>query len=317
MPTRVLAENSPSPTPLKVLYVMGAGRSGSTILGVALGNCDGVFFAGELDKWLPRRGIPRRKDVARVRFWEAVLGKMEGAQELFGHQAQRCLERSSALFRVRDWPRRRGLREPYRAVSRTLYEAVADVAGTRSIVDTSHYPLRARELQALDGVELHLLFLVRDPRSVVASFARRDVDERSFGALTTNAYLWLTHLLSLAVFLRHRRDRRLFVRYEQLVDDPQSVLGRVLEMIGSDAQCPDLETLSTGAPFHGNRLLGSRTIALRRPAKPPESSLATTLLQLPWRLVFARLRPAVPVSRAPGGCRPLAVRGRRPVSPGR
>ncbi|HEX4467726.1 MAG TPA: hypothetical protein VH025_11110, partial [Solirubrobacteraceae bacterium] len=45
----------------KVLYVMGAGRSGSTILGVMLGNCEGIFYAGELDKWLPREGRPKRE----------------------------------------------------------------------------------------------------------------------------------------------------------------------------------------------------------------------------------------------------------------
>ena len=322
MPASALAERPPSSTPLKVLYVMGAGRSGSTILGVALGNCDGVFFAGELDKWLARRGVPRRKDAARARFWEAVLARMDGAEDLFGHDAQRCLERSSALFRIRDWPTRRWLRERYRPVSRDLYEAIADVAGTRSIVDTSHYPLRARELQGVDGIELHLVLLVRDPRSVVASFARRDVDERGFGTLTTNAYLWLTYLLSLVVFLRHRRDRRLFVRYEQLVEDPHAVLEQILALIDCSATVPDLTALRTGVPFHGNRLLGTSEIAMSGRAGPAEGrsrrARVTAALQLPLALVFARLRPAVStLSPAGQARRPGETVTRTPVSPGR
>src|SRR2546423_15271469 len=52
----------------KVVYVMGAGRSGSTILGVTLGNCADVFFAGELDKWLALSGKPTGEDTERVRF---------------------------------------------------------------------------------------------------------------------------------------------------------------------------------------------------------------------------------------------------------
>src|SRR5205085_5683358 len=83
----------------KVLYVLGAGRSGSTILGVALGNCDGVFFAGELNKWLAQSGAPSLKDAPRVEFWSTVREQVTAAAGLFGHQTS-CLERSSALFKV-------------------------------------------------------------------------------------------------------------------------------------------------------------------------------------------------------------------------
>ena len=35
-----------------MIYVMGAGHSGSTILGVALGNCAETLYAGEVEEWL-------------------------------------------------------------------------------------------------------------------------------------------------------------------------------------------------------------------------------------------------------------------------
>src|ERR1700676_598924 len=68
----------------KVIYVMGAGRSGSTVLGVALGNCENVFFAGELDKWLVRRGAPNLTDDERTRFWSGVRGQGDGAAPVGG-----------------------------------------------------------------------------------------------------------------------------------------------------------------------------------------------------------------------------------------
>ncbi len=49
---------------------MGAGRSGSTTLGVTLGNCAGVLYAGELDNWLARSGTPLESP-ERLRFWRA------------------------------------------------------------------------------------------------------------------------------------------------------------------------------------------------------------------------------------------------------
>jgi hypothetical protein len=284
----------------KVIYVMGAGRSGSTILGVTLGNCEDVFFAGELDKWLGKSGRPPLEGSERERFWSEVLQGVDGS-DLFAGRA-RCLERSSALFDPRKLLARRRLRRRYRQVAEQLYRAVARVAGVTHVVDTSHYPLRAKELQRLADVDMFLMFVVRDPHSVVASFAREDVAERKFGVLTTNLYLWLTYLLSMWTFLRHPRDQRLFVRHEEFLADPQAVIAQILERAGCATSTPDLGRLSTGLPFQGNRLVRSDVVALEhRASRPQQGSLVTTLLQFPWRAVLSRMRPTigVPTPRLP------------------
>jgi Sulfotransferase family len=288
------SSEAPSPAAAgrpKVLYVMGAGRSGSTILGVALGNCENVFFAGELDRWLARSGVPRDGS-ERTRFWGRVSEDVEDASDLFGGKTA-SLERSSALFDIRKWSMRRRLRQRYRRVSEQLYLAIRDETGVSNIVDSSHYPLRARELRALQGIDLHLLFLVRDPQSVVASLGREDVPERRFGVLRANAYLWLTYLLSVLVFLRHPRDRRLFVRHEDFVADPHGVLRQILGGCATTALPPDMSALRTGVPFHGNRLVKSEVVALGAPgARPVRASRLTAVLQLPWTAAFSRLRPS-------------------------
>jgi Sulfotransferase family len=280
----------------KVVYVMGAGRSGSTILGVALGNCANMFFAGELNKWLPRSGTPSLADPERVNFWSAIRAELEDASGLFGYGAS-CLERSSSLFHIRNWPLRRRLRSRYRVIAEELYGAIARRAHVTHVVDTSHYPLRARELQSLAGVDLYLVYLVRDPQSVVASLGRKDVVERSFGMAAANTYLWLTNLLSSYVFLRHPRERRLFVRHEEFCADPEGVVGEILYCVDSPAAVPDMTAaLRTGLPLHGNRLTRSELVTVSgRDGAPRQRSPMTTLLQLPWAAVFRLLRPAVAV----------------------
>jgi Sulfotransferase family len=282
----------------KVIYLMGAGRSGSTILGVALGNCEGVFFAGELDRWLARGGVPR-DGPQRQLFWRGVREQVADPDGLSGGRGT-WLERSSAALDPRRWPARRRLRPRYRRVSQSLYEAIASAANASHVVDSSHYPMRAREMQALAGVELHLLFLVRDPQGVVASLGRDDVPERRFGVVAANAYLWLTHLLAVWVFLRHPRDRRILVRYEDFLARPQSVLSQILRQSGAPDSRPDLAALRTGVPFHGNRLIGEETVALGSDAaRPrPRRSLMTAVAQLPSLAVLSRLRPATSASAA-------------------
>lgn len=132
----------------KVVYVMGGHRIGSTVLGVTLGNCADFFFAGEVHCWFTRRGIPAYGGDEAEALWRAVAEKVDNAAELFGHETELYLDRSSALYRLNKWPTRRRLRPSYQRMTTDLYRAIAKVAGASHIVDTSHYPLRARAATA-------------------------------------------------------------------------------------------------------------------------------------------------------------------------
>jgi hypothetical protein len=136
----------------KIVYVMGTARSGSTILGVALGNCADVFYAGELGGWLEKSGTPRLKGVERQEFWATVRQSVHSPDDLFGRDALLAIERSLSLIRIHMWGVRRRIRQRYRRVTEELYVAIARTAGATHVVDSSSYPLRARELKRLDGV---------------------------------------------------------------------------------------------------------------------------------------------------------------------
>jgi hypothetical protein len=285
----------------KVLYVMGAGRSGSTILGVTLGNCADVFYAGELDKWLLRSGKPKLEDERRTQFWDRVGERVADPESLFGGEAHRYLERSSALFRIRGRSVRKRIRERYRRIMAELYRAVAATSGASYVVDSSHYPLRARELQSLTGIDLYILLLVREPRHVIASFAREDVIEPRFNVTTTRAYLLLTHALAVRVFLKQPPDRRLVVSHEEFLENPEGLLRSLLDHVGSSAPIPDLTSLSTGIPLQGNRLIHKDVVSLERRHASAANAPRRSLLDLPLTAGLSLLRPrarAQPAGRA-------------------
>jgi hypothetical protein len=276
---------------------MGQGKSGSTILGVAIGNCDGVFFAGELASWLMTSGRPLLGGTERARFWRDVADDVPIPPELHGPSAFHHLERGSSALRLDRRSAAARIRALYRPLTGALYRSVAARAGATHVIDTSHLPLRARELQGLEDIDLHLLFLVRDAESIVASHTRhvrsREVAERRLRFVVINAHLWVTYLLSVIVFLRQPRDRRLLVRHEDFVADPAGVMREILDFAGSAAPIPDLANLSTGLPFQGNALLRKEAVALKpNPAPPHHESRLIRLLQRPWALVLSRLGPA-------------------------
>ncbi|MGD0452044.1 MAG: sulfotransferase [Solirubrobacteraceae bacterium] len=275
---------------------MGAGHSGSTILGVTLGNCEKFFYAGELEEWMLRSGVPKFGGLERTRFWRSVSERVQGADDLFGADVRDALERSASVLKPRRWSTRRRLRKRYRQVSEELYRAVAGVAGATHVIDTSHFPLRARELQRVTGIDLYLVFLVRNPQGVIGSYLkpvnRHASTERLLRVITKNADLWLTHILSVSVFLRQRPDRRLFLRHEDFVADPEGVVRQILEHVESSAPLPDFGSLKTGLAIQGNPLLWSDEVTVKaKPVTPVRGSRITTLLQLPWGPVLSRMQP--------------------------
>jgi Sulfotransferase family len=295
-PTRAVSPRSDAQKP-KVIYVMGRGKSGSTILGVTLGNCSDIFFAGELCTWLMTSGKPVLRDSNRTQFWNDVCSDVNAGAELFGTEACDNLERGLSAFRVDRWRARRRLRERYRRVTEALYASIANRAGVTHVVDTSHLPMRARELQGMAGIDLYIVFLVRDVEGVVASYMRKakraGAAERGRRFLTINARLWAGYLLAVLVFLRHPRNRRLLVRHEDFIANPEAILREILAFTDSSSEIPDLSSLDTGMPLRGNKLLKSEVVALKAEAAPPQRpSRLMRLAQRPWSLVLARLRPA-------------------------
>lgn len=286
----------PQATKVKVVYVMGAGRSGSTALGVTLGNCPGIFYAGELDAWLRHSGEPNFGGSERLEFWHKVKQAISVTPP-FGSESWRCLEHSLSLLRLNTWRARNRLRPVYRRFNHQLYSSIAQASTCRCVIDSAHYPLRALELRNLPGIEFYVLYLVRDPDRVLASFQRRDVTNPYKSRLATRAYMLTTLLLSSAVFSTHPVERRMLVRYEDFVADPGETVNALLRWLGMPAVQPDFARLRTGIPFQGNRLLEDETIALSD-TRPPATQ--NRRRKLSYDLVLSRLRPSVRVNVSAG-----------------
>jgi len=277
---------------------MGAARSGSSILGVVLGNCAGTFFAGELFGYLENsgRGVGERE----MSHWAALRERMPQVPEALrdDHTAS-AFYKSVALFKPSLYRIRTGpLRPVFRQHEAQFLRALASDAGAETLIDSSSYPLRAKELAAVDGIDLRLIYVLRDPRSVVASFTGSEWKFYNTKR-RTNAYLAMTASVATSIFLGHPRNKRLLVRYEDLVREPEAVVRQVLDMAGIDCAVPDLDALAPGNPFGANKLVFRANqavseggpIAFRRGESRPPSDTFTQILQAPFMAVARLLRP--------------------------
>lgn len=245
---------SPTP-PVPVLFIMGKGRSGSTLLDNVLGQVPGVFSTGELVH-LWDWGLRRRvrcgcgADVLDCEVWGPAL-----ASSVDIRSRARDADRIEAIWHdyhaVARWARfpqlvrRRGpdgwpALDRYATVARALYAALRDVTGADVLVDSSKTPLNPAALGLVDGIAGSAVHLVRDPRAVGFSWQRTkawsDRDDGGtmprYGALHTTASWTLRNLTAEVVLRRWPPERTARVRYEDLCADPRATLGRLLDLVG-------------------------------------------------------------------------------------
>lgn len=248
---------------VKVLYIAGSGRSGSTILDRILGQLDGFFSAGELCNLWDRGLLDHRKcgcgvPVDQCPTWTGILATGFGRQ-LDQADATRVIALRRGWVRVRHIPkvlathwRRPADGDELLEVLGRLYGAVQAHTGCRVIVDSSKAPLYAELLARSPVVDLHVVHLVRDPRATAYSWLRKkqlpdfgDVRQMQRLPPLKSSGLWTLWQTMSELLVGRPRGRYLRLRYEDFVRDPQAAVQRVTALVGEQPPALPFQSAST------------------------------------------------------------------------
>ncbi len=307
---------------VKVLYIAGEGRSGSTLLGRLAGEITGAVHVGELYFSLEAgfRGRTLCGCGRRLRecdFWRAVFERGFGGFD--GPDTDGFLKTKQSLERVRTLPRllspwksagdARRLRDYSQALD-ALYSAVREVSGAGVIVDGSKNVPFSYILAGAPAVDLRLVHLVRDSRAVAFSNRRSKPDPSRYlatGLLRRDkpprvAASW--SLLNLLLMLRPPSRHYLRVRYEDAVQDPAAALASLWSFLDEPPpKTSFLEasplTLRTGHTVNGNPNRFEAEVDIRpdmewRHKMPPHDRRLMTALTFPLLLRYGYLHPTPP-----------------------
>jgi hypothetical protein len=249
---RASADVAPSSSGrVRVAYIGGSGRSGSTLLERMLGQVDGFCAVGELVH-LWERGVAGNELCgcgARFhdcKFWLRVGAEAFGGWEAVDSAEMLSLHRSVNRHRFipfmvtpsvsRSYERRANV---YGELQERLYRAIQRVTGCRIVVDSSKevpYPFL---LARVEGLRLSLVHLVRDSRGVAHSWQKRVVRPEVAGGSTympryhpaRAAADWTIDNVLFEFLGSHSRPRH-FVRYEDLAEYPQRSIRSILRFLG-------------------------------------------------------------------------------------
>ncbi len=301
-----------STSSVKVLYLVGPGRAGGTIIASLLAEIGNFVTVGELMHIWDRQSLPRRwcgcrKRILECEVWKGVFrAAFTGMSELEWQRAARIYHQ---FLPTRRFPRfvlpfaRNSILKEARAflhATYRLYAAIRDMAGGKVIVDTSRAATYGYLLQQVPGLEVHFLQLTRDPRGVAYSWQKKQVEvlegqrvNMKSRSLLASAADWNAQMLAASWLLRHARRRSLCLRYEDFAHDPRAALAEICRFVG--AACDNLPDalediqMSVHHTFAGNyNRFRSGCVQIVpdqqwRADMPLLQQRVTALLTWPWR----------------------------------
>jgi hypothetical protein len=217
--------------PLRVIYIVGMGHSGSTLLDFLLSGHSRITSVGEA-KTLATKISPCtcRRSLEDCPFWSAVSRRIETAVD-------RTLRGLHVLGPEPDFGRDNGV----------FFRAVAQEAGTDWVVDSSKSPQRLKGLLESQDLEVLPIHLIRDPRGVVFSNLRKG------RSLERYAERYVDNFHQARALLYGRSH--IVVHYEWLASQPRAALQAIQAWLGRPFEERQLDWGSRDRHnLEGNRL---------------------------------------------------------------
>ncbi|NEQ97132.1 MAG: sulfotransferase [Cyanothece sp. SIO2G6] len=211
----------------KVVFILGIGRSGTTLIDLMLGSHPQGFSLGEISK-LPERTRKGKPIAENTTFWtdtftEAEIKKLSLG---FGHYRINPLVPLKIERFVRELINQDEIFNPYSL----LFSKIQ----AEFLVDSSKYPYwvkkqtQAREFRS-GSLTPFILWIVRDGRAVINSY-RRVYPNWTF---EQKVQRWQQVMLETQDFFQALPDsNKKQIRYEALASDPQAVLTDICRWLG-------------------------------------------------------------------------------------
>jgi len=165
---------------VKVIYIAGEGRSGSTLLERILGQHSKVFAAGELIHIWERSFIENQlcscgKPFKECEVWQSIVEK-------FYRNLKEKINPNDLIYaflqtsRLRHYLLGKNLENKYsKLISKVyynLYKAILDTTEMEFLIDASKQPVFAHILAQIPDIDLYIIHLVRDSRGVAYSWTK-------------------------------------------------------------------------------------------------------------------------------------------------
>lgn len=250
----------------EIIYIMGTGRSGTTILEVLLSNNPGICGVGEVNyifEHCLRNNVTCScgKPSLECMFWKRINQRCNWAKS----KLQLIID----VFRSIEWhtnfpliylnlvPKKK--MRLYSDVNRRLFHAIQSISGQMVIVDSSKYAGRALALSRIFSSRLRVLCVTRSPQGLLKAFQNKNTQEQKPKSLMGTLAYYVYVLICCRLVANRIGQNAYQIRYDDLVADPMGTLKSIENWSGLDlsearAKISRGDLFEIGHIVTGNRL---------------------------------------------------------------
>lgn len=275
-----------------IIYLIGTGRSGTTILSTILGNHPDIQTVGEINLFY--KEICQKRKYSKI--WNCVFSKIN-KQTVQYDKAHSYIYKKERHFQSLKYGTKFFYREDkkYKEYTENVIHAISTCTNKQYLLDSSKYVARGILLKKTVPNRIKYINLVRDPRGLIHSFNKKV--QTSSPPLKTIIYYWIINLLVLyAKHLVLGKKQVLTVRYEDLISNTRKCLLKIENHLDIS-----MKTVADGIemndPFDvpdiigGNRIKQKITIKLKpdlewKKVMPRHKQWLYYFLTLPLNLIF-------------------------------
>jgi hypothetical protein len=272
-----------------ILYIMGTGRSGTTILEVLLSNDEGIVATGEL-KHLFRDAYVRDLPCACAKpgrdcdMWSEVLNRSGWSLadcERVGDEIA-AVESHARFFRVYFDRVKDAQLASYREATTQLLMAIRRFTHCTAVVDSSKYPSRALLLSKLYPGKVRIVCVTRSAAGLLAAFRKPNPDEQRPKSRLAATLYYLYVLFCMRLVRGRLPDRCMSIRFEELRSDPIAVIRKIERWSGlsfpkARRKLARREFFEVGHIVTGNRLRKQGRVRFEASEGPPRVVRQTLL----------------------------------------
>ncbi|MEM2768827.1 MAG: sulfotransferase, partial [Candidatus Pacearchaeota archaeon] len=230
----------------KIIFIAGAGRSGSTILDIILGEGENCFSVGELRQiflyFLPKESLCSCGNTYKTcRFWSEVLFNVFGKNDFSSAEINVLSKLHKIVEKIPILNSRNQYNyikkftseiQEFKDIWKTLYQKIFEVSGCDIIIDSSKTPQYLLILKDMP-FKVYLLHLIRDPRGVAYSWTKKKYEVGIYRYMKTHhpftsAREWLIRNFKIERLKKFFNENYL-LKYEEFCKAPLILLEDIMK----------------------------------------------------------------------------------------
>jgi hypothetical protein len=243
----------------EIIYILGTGRSGSTILATVLNHHEKINFVGELHHFFSYLNKDSYcscgKTIHSCEFWEKVLS---GLPSSFKNEPQKFVQlcrkmeyHSSIPLHMLGFKTGKEFKE-YKDVQEKVVSSIDQQISAGYILDSAKYIGRFLALKKIFKNQVRGIFLIRDLRGVICSF-KKNVQTQNTPFKT---YIYYLTINTIAHFLSILPGFKILkIRYEDVVGNPKKTFREIGDFLELDlSEC--VMKIEEQKPFNIPHIIG-------------------------------------------------------------